>query len=85
VFVDESVRGRVDVTKLQKIRSRRVGEGLLCVCETSVSKLADAEGERKYHDSNTRNSDDVKEEDFILCISGEAQVWLPGVMADPEK
>ena len=56
------------------------GGGVLCTCDTSVIKIADV---TQKLDSATaaattkgnNNRDGGKEE--IVCISGDAQVWLP--------
>ena len=63
VYIDEHVVGKVIVTKLKQV-NRRDASGILCTCDTTLHKA----------DNDAR----VEKEENILCISGEAQVWLPG-------
>lgn len=44
----------------------RSSGGVLCMCDTTLHKI------------DTNN----KKDEHMLCISGEAQVWLPGVKID---
>mmetsp|Transcript_6604 Transcript_6604/g.11082 ORF Transcript_6604/g.11082 Transcript_6604/m.11082 type:complete len:304 (+) Transcript_6604:121-1032(+) len=93
VYVNDNVVGRVVVTKLRQInRKGRGGNGggnggggggVLCTCDTSVIKISDAV-QKEVDNSATRSTntnennthhDGSKEE--IVCISGDAQVWLP--------
>lgn len=70
VHVDVPVTGRVTVVKLKEIRPRRqIGGGVLCDCETKVIK---------YSVTNEDHDDDNEREKEIVCVIGEAQVWLPG-------
>jgi acyl dehydratase len=66
VYVNEMVCGRILVTKLREI-GRVGGEGVLCTCDTRVTKA----------DMNSNTTD--KLDNSMLCVTGEAQVWLPGV------
>lgn len=63
VFIDELLVGKVIVTKLKQVNRRGAG-GILCTCDTTLHKADNDASEKK--------------EEGILCISGEAQVWLPG-------
>ena len=63
VYSQERVVGRVQVRSVRDMKSR----GLLVTCDTNVYKNC---GD---------TSDNIKDKrDAIVCISGEAQVWLPG-------
>lgn len=61
VLVAENFCGRVTVTKLRQINRRGGSSGVLCTCDTSITK-----------------SDEDGGMDGVICISGEARVWLPG-------
>ena len=61
VYSNEKVLGRVVVTKVKDMKSR----GTLVTCDTNVYKNHD-------WSENIEDCDDI-----ILCISGEANVWLP--------
>lgn len=62
VYVNETVCGRVLVTKLRQIDRSGGGKGgVLCTCDTTITKAND------------------KPDNQMLCVVGEAQVWLPGV------
>ncbi len=65
--VDEEVLGRVVVRRLRQVGRR----GVLCTCDTKVVKMGN-------NDNNSNNNRDGGEEE-IVCISGDAQVWLPGL------
>jgi len=75
VYVDEEVFGRVIVTRLRQINTRDsnddedigYGGGVLCKCDTTIYK--------KVLPCNI-NSNNNETAD-ILCIDGEAQVWIP--------
>ena len=83
--------GRVVVTKLRQIHrkgrgnnngGRGGGGGVLCTCDTSVIKMCDVTQKVDSATTTTttttngnNNRDGGKEE--IVCISGDAQVWLP--------
>ncbi|KAL7538256.1 hypothetical protein ACHAXR_008397 [Thalassiosira sp. AJA248-18] len=69
VYVDERICGRVVVKKLRQINRQGGASGVLCTCDTTVTKTTNLQG-----DNNTESDED------IVCISGEAQVWLPGAM-----
>mmetsp|Transcript_15923 Transcript_15923/g.32390 ORF Transcript_15923/g.32390 Transcript_15923/m.32390 type:complete len:321 (-) Transcript_15923:29-991(-) len=70
VHVDVPVIGRVTVIKLKEIRPRRhIGGGVLCDCETKVFK---------YSATTDDDDDNDEREKEIVCVMGEAQVWLPG-------
>lgn len=76
VYIDEQAIGRVVVKKLRQINIRSSGGGVLCTCETSVTKMkTNLEG---GDDKKSTKSTDANQND-VLCVSGEAQVWLPGV------
>mmetsp|Transcript_29637 Transcript_29637/g.43558 ORF Transcript_29637/g.43558 Transcript_29637/m.43558 type:complete len:275 (-) Transcript_29637:1135-1959(-) len=86
VRVNEDVVGRVVVTKLRQInrKGRGSGGGVLCVCDTSVIKMgvvAQKVVDNTTHDGNSNNphdkSSNEEEKKEIVCISGDAQVWLP--------
>jgi acyl dehydratase len=69
VYMNEMICGRVLVTKLRKIdRGGAVG-GVLCTCETTVRK-------DQIDDIGTNDKSDNHS---LLCVTGEAKVWLPGV------
>lgn len=70
VHVDQEVVGRVVVTKLRQVQRR----GVLCTCDTSVVKKM---GNKNDNDIIECNNRDGCEEEEIVCISGDAQVWLP--------
>ena len=72
VHVDELVCGRVVVTKLRQI-SRNGGRGVLCSCDTTVTKS----------DLYSNNLAKTGESQITACVAGEAQVWLPGVTLTP--
>ena len=63
---------------LKKLRqiNRHGGSGVLCICDTTVTKTANLQ---EGNNENTERDED------ILCISGEAQVWLPGVVISAEN
>jgi hypothetical protein len=63
VFIDQLVVGKVIVTKLKQI-NRHGACGILCTCDTTLHKA----------DNDARE----EKEKNVMCISGEAQVWLPG-------
>ena len=63
VFIDELLVGKVIVTKLKQVNRRGAG-GILCTCDTTLHKADNDASEKK--------------EENLLCISREAQVWLPG-------
>lgn len=68
VYVNEMVCGRVLVRKLRQIdRSRSDGGGVLCTCDTAVIKV-----------QMNPNTDAEVDNQKIICVDGEAQVWLPG-------
>jgi acyl dehydratase len=74
VYVDEAIYGRVVVTRLRHINSDGKiggGGGVLCKCDTTVYKNVVPSGTRRYDTNNCEEDVD------ILCISGEAQVYLP--------
>ena len=83
VHVNESVVGRVVVTKLRQINRKGRGGGVLCTCDTCVIKMDVAAAQ--LFDDETRSNDSNKhdggssnrETKEIVCISGDAQVWLP--------
>ena len=85
VRVNEDVVGRVVVTKLRQInrKGRGSGGGVLCVCDTSVIKMGAVaqKFDNTTNDSNSNNPNDKvsneEEKEEIVCISGDAQVWLP--------
>ncbi len=71
VYVNEMICGRVLVTKLRQIDrggAGGVGGGVLCTCETTVRK-----------DQIDVSTNDKLDNHSMLCVTGEAQVWLPGV------
>lgn len=71
VSVEEQICGRVVVKKLRRINRGRGGRGgVLCMCDTIVTKTANVQGGNVPENNES--------DDGILCISGEAQVWLPG-------
>ncbi|KAL7539144.1 hypothetical protein ACHAWF_006310 [Thalassiosira exigua] len=72
VHVDEEVRGRVVVTKLRRVDRRGGDGGVLCSCDTTIAKI-----------DNQQGTDD-EGDGFVLCVSGEAQVWLPGATVGDE-
>jgi len=88
VHVNEKVVARVVVTKLRQInrkgRGRNVGggNGVLCTCDTSVIKLGviapqlDDDLQRKGTEHIIDPSNGNNDEE-MLCITGDAQVWLP--------
>ncbi len=57
------------VTKLRQIDRGGAGGGVLCTCETTVRK-------DQIDDVSTNDKSDSHS---MLCVTGEAQVWLPGV------
>lgn len=77
VYVDEEVFGHVVVTRLRQINTRdsnnddnnnsNNGSGVLCKCDTTIYK--------KIHPCRSINSNEEIVD--ILCIDGEAQVWIP--------
>lgn len=75
VYIDDNVCGKVVITKLKQISRQRSGSGVLCRCDTTVTKTCCKKKAEKGDNNNTGN-DDVNGD--VLCISGEAQVWLPG-------
>jgi acyl dehydratase len=87
VHVNEDIVGRVVVTKLRQIHRKGRGSnngggggggGVLCTCDTSVIKMGDVTQKLESAAAATtkdNNNRDGKEE--IVCISGDAQVWLP--------
>eukprot|EP00581_Thalassiosira_minuscula_P005182 CAMPEP_0183736666 /NCGR_PEP_ID=MMETSP0737-20130205/49911_1 /TAXON_ID=385413 /ORGANISM="Thalassiosira miniscula, Strain CCMP1093" /LENGTH=246 /DNA_ID=CAMNT_0025970727 /DNA_START=360 /DNA_END=1100 /DNA_ORIENTATION=+ len=75
VHVNESVSGRVTVKKLKQI-NRSGNNGVLCTCDTVITKAATTLPEKDLN--YARKGDD----EVILCISGEAQVWLPGSVVE---
>lgn len=85
VRVNEDVVGRVVVTKLRQINRKGrggSGGGVLCVCDTSVIKMGVVaqKFDNTTNDSNSNNCNDgsnEEEKEEIVCISGDAQVWLP--------
>jgi acyl dehydratase len=85
VRVNEDVVGRVVVTKLRQInrKGRGSGGGVLCVCDTSVIKMGVVaqKFDNTTNDGNSNNPNDKgsneEEKEEIVCISGDAQVWLP--------
>mmetsp|Transcript_1462 Transcript_1462/g.2175 ORF Transcript_1462/g.2175 Transcript_1462/m.2175 type:complete len:268 (+) Transcript_1462:2-805(+) len=90
VRVNEDVVGRVVVTKLRQInrKGRGSGGGVLCVCDTSVIKMGvvaqkvvdnttnNGSNSNNPNDGNNDGSNEEEKEE-IVCISGDAQVWLP--------
>ena len=64
IYCDESVVGRVRVKKIRDMKSR----GVMVTCDTNVFKNCG---------DTTENIED--QDDAVVCISGEATVWLPGV------
>ena len=85
VRVNEDVVGRVVVTKLRQInrKGRGSGGGVLCVCDTSVIKMGVVaqKFDNTTNDGNSNNPNDKgsneEEKEEIVCISGDAHVWLP--------
>ena len=86
LYVDEEVVGRILVKKVRQI-DRRVGPcggnkgGVLCTCDTSVVKVL----KQVHPNENFSNYEEIdnglkNEKEEIVCISGEAQVWLPGAI-----
>ena len=75
VYIDDNVCGKVVITKLKQISRQRSGSGVLCRCDTTVTKTCCKKKAEKGDNNNTGN-DDVNGD--VLCISGGAQVWLPG-------
>ena len=72
VHVDEEVVGRVVVTKAKQIPSRRgMDGGVLCTCDTAVVTCSKS-------DKNCNTQNKIEETEEVVCVSGEAQVWLPG-------
>lgn len=72
VYVDEEVFGRVVVTRLRQINTRGndddndIGSGVLCKCDTTIYK--------KVLPCSINSNKEIV---YILCIDGEAQVWIP--------
>lgn len=75
VYVDEEVFGRVIVTRLRQIINTRDsndddnnsnGSGMLCKCDTTIYK--------KVLPCSINSNEEIE---AILCIDGEAQVWIP--------
>ena len=79
------------VTKLRQINRKGRGSGggggsgggVLCVCDTIVIKMgavAQKFDNTTKNGSNSNNCNDgsnEEEKEEIVCISGDAQVWLP--------
>ena len=59
----EEVCAQVIVNQVRQI-NREGDEGVYCICDTIVTKAAE-------------NAED-EDGDGVLCVSGEARVWLPG-------
>ena len=70
VLIGEDVVGRVTIRKLKHIN--RSESGVLCICDTVVARSTYRELPTNYELSGHDNNDEV------IAISGEAQVWLPG-------
>lgn len=70
VYVNETACGRVLVTKLRQIdrSGGNSGGGVLCTCDTTITKA-----------QMNSNANDELDNQNLLCVVGEAQVWLPGV------
>jgi acyl dehydratase len=76
VYVDEEVFGHVIVTRLRQINNRDSnndnnnintnGCGVLCKCDTTIYK--------KIHPCSINSNEEIVD---MLCIDGEAQVWIP--------
>ena len=79
--------GRVVVTKLRQIHRKGRGSnggsggGVLCTCDTSVIKMGDVTqklvGATAAATTTNGNNNRDGGKDEIVCISGDAQVWLP--------
>jgi acyl dehydratase len=69
VYSNESIIGRVQVTKVKDMKSR----GLMVTCDTIVYKNYDGS-------KNIQDCDNA-----IVCISGEATVWLPNKTISSEN
>ncbi len=83
VCVDDEVVGRVVVRRLRQVGGSGSGSGgVLCTCDTSVVKMG-VDNAADKNDGNSNNNRDGSEEE-IVCISGEAQVWLPGLKLEDE-
>lgn len=75
VYVDENTCGQVVIKKLRQVNRQGLqgGSGVLCTCETTVNKTT-FNAENDHMNNKVRND----ENENLVCITGEAQVWLPG-------
>ena len=75
VHVEDQVCGKVVVKKLRQInkRGQNGSSGVLCTCDTTVTKSANL-----HQGGMNSDVDESNGGEDVLCLSGEAQVWLPG-------
>jgi acyl dehydratase len=68
VSVGETIIGRVIVRNLKEVR--RNNSGVLCMCDTVVAKSVKG--------ASIPDGGSIDDDNEVIAISGEAQVWLPG-------
>ena len=91
VFTGELVIGQVTVLNVKQMRIRRSNDnegsqtknlgGVLVTCDTQILKELEITLDSSKNKIHNSQHDGDKEVNLIKCVTGQAEVWLPGVQS----